>query len=237
VNPLAEGTPRPRLGGAARYALQRLVFFVLFAVVLFAVAGRLDWPQAWGYLAVTAVLEVANELVLWRLAPETLRRRGTSGSGVAGFDRVFAVLWLALLVVTAVVAGLDAGRFGWSSLPAWLFVAGAAVLCAAEAFGTWAEVVNTHFEQFVRIQADRGHRVVSTGPYRVVRHPGYLAAIVGALVTPLLLGSAWAFAPAVAVAVLFVVRTGLEDAFLRRDLPGYAEYAARTRHRLVPFVW
>jgi len=98
-------------------------------------------------------------------------------------------------------------------------------------------VENGYFEQFVRIQEERGHRVVSTGPYRFARHPGYLGAILGALATPLMLGSAWSFIPAGLICLLFVVRTGLEDRTLRRELPGYEEYTRHTRFRLVPLVW
>jgi protein-S-isoprenylcysteine O-methyltransferase Ste14 len=111
------------------------------------------------------------------------------------------------------------------------------VLVPASLFGDWAMVENEHFEQFVRIQHDRDQRVVTTGPYRFVRHPGYLGAVLGALVTPLLLGSAWTFVPAGLVAALFVVRTGLEDRTLRAGLSGYDEYARQTRFRLVPWIW
>jgi protein-S-isoprenylcysteine O-methyltransferase Ste14 len=103
--------------------------------------------------------------------------------------------------------------------------------------GAWAMAVNEHFELLVRIQTDRGHRVVTSGPYRIVRHPGYLAAIVGGLTSPLILGSLWAFAPVVAGALLFTARTALEDRTLREELAGYQEYAARTRHRLLPGIW
>jgi protein-S-isoprenylcysteine O-methyltransferase Ste14 len=111
------------------------------------------------------------------------------------------------------------------------------VMGAAAILGAWAMLENEHFEQFVRVQDDRGHRVVDTGPYGLVRHPRYLAAIVGALAAPLMLGVPSAFLPAGLVAALFIWRTALEDRSLRRDLPGYADYAARTRRRLVPGVW
>ena len=114
---------------------------------------------------------------------------------------------------------------------------GLAVLLPMEVVGTWAMLVNEHFEQFGRIQDDHDHRVVTRGPYAVVRHPGYLGAVVGALSVPLMLGSAWTFVPAVLAAALFVVRTALEDDMLRRKLPGYEDYTRRTRYRLVPGVW
>lgn len=220
-----------------RYAAQRLGLIAIFAVLLFASAGTWAWPRAWAYVAVVLVLEVVTLVLLARRAPETLRRRGEAGAGVEPFDRVFAGLWLTLALATPVVAGMDAARFRWSWLPWWCFGVGLAVLVPAALLGAWAMLVNEHFEQLVRIQTDRGHRVVSEGPYRLVRHPGYLAAIAGAPATPLLLGSVWTCVPAGLIALLFVVRTGLEDSTLQRELPGYAEYARRTRFRLVPGVW
>lgn len=220
-----------------RYAAQRLILLVVFAGVLFGAAGRLDWPRAWGYLLVVALLEAVSLALLASLAPETLNRRGTLGAGVKSYDKVFALCWLVLSFGTAVVAGLDVGRFGWSLLPEGLFRVGVVMVCLGSGFGLWAMVVNEHFEQFARIQQDRAHRVVATGPYRIVRHPGYLGFIVGALATPGMLGSAWSFVPVGLLVLLFVVRTTLEDNFLRRELAGYEEYSRRTRYRLIPLVW
>jgi protein-S-isoprenylcysteine O-methyltransferase Ste14 len=220
-----------------RYVAQRLGLLLLFACILFASAGQLDWLRGWGFLGVVLVLEGITLSALAWLAPETLNQRGTLGSGVEPFDRAFAGLWLTLAVVTPVVAGLDAVRFRWSTLPSSLFYVGLAVVTLASLFATWAMVENEFFEQLVRIQEERGHHVVTTGPYRFVRHPGYLGAILGALATPLMLGSVWSFVPAGLTALLFVVRTHLEDSALRRELRGYEEYARRTRFRLVPAVW
>ena len=221
----------------ARYIAQRLGLFAIFAGILFASAGRIDWGRGQAYLAAVLLCEAVTLALLAIRAPETLNRRGTGATGVPSFDKAFVALWLLLSLVTPVVAGLDAGRVGRPNLPWSGFVAGFGVLVVANASATWAMLENEHFEQLVRIQTDRGHRVVSTGPYRFVRHPGYLGAIVGALVTPLMLGSVWTFVPAGLVAALFVVRTQLEDRTLRRELAGYAEYAQRTRFRLVPGLW
>ena len=220
-----------------RYVAQRLGLLLIFACMLFGSAGQLDWPRGWAYLLAVCLLEVITLTLLAALAPETLNQRGAFQSGVKPFDRAFAALWLVLALCTPVVAGLDAVRFRCSTLPWSLFAVGLTVLLLASPFGTWAMLENEHFEQFVRIQEERGHRAVTTGPYRFVRHPGYLGAILGALATPLMLGSAWTFVPAGLVALLFVVRTHLEDQTLRRELQGYEEYAKRTRFRLLPLVW
>ena len=220
-----------------RYAAQRLGLFFVFACLLFGSAGTFGWARGWWYLLATLLLEILTLSVLAVFAPETLNQRGAPGAGVKAFDKAFAALWLALAMITPVVAGLDAVRFSWSALPWSLFVVGLTVLVPASLFVDWAMVENRHFEQFVRIQEERGHRVVTTGPYRFVRHPGYLGAVLGALVTPLMLGSLWTFIPAGLVALLFVVRTHLEDRALRRELEGYEQYAQVTRFRLVPGVW
>jgi protein-S-isoprenylcysteine O-methyltransferase Ste14 len=117
-----------------------------------------------------------------------------------------------------------------------LFIGGV-LLTLSTVFSVWAMLENEHFEQFMRIQEDRAHQVVTSGPYRIVRHPGYAGAIVGVLSVPLILGSWWTFAPAGAVALVFVIRTALEDRTLRRELGGYQAYMRQTRYRLVPGIW
>jgi protein-S-isoprenylcysteine O-methyltransferase Ste14 len=213
-----------------------MTLFLVFAVILFVAAGTLDWIQGWVYLIYTLLLETATLVILATRAPETLAQRGTQHADVKGFDRVFAGSWVALALVTPLVAGLDK-RFAWSSMPSAALYAGAVLLAVGEVLGTWAMVENEHFEQFVRIQADRAHRVVTTGPYRIVRHPGYAGAILGALATPLVLCTWWTLVPAGAVAVLFAVRTAPEDRTLRKELEGYEAYSQRTRYSLFPGVW
>jgi protein-S-isoprenylcysteine O-methyltransferase Ste14 len=220
-----------------RYVLGRLFSTALFGLLLFASAGRVDWMRAWVYLAVVLLGELLTAVVLRAANPEILEKRGTMAKDAKTYDRVFVVLWLVLSFVTPVVAGLEV-RWG-DDLPiplAGMYV-GLVPMLLAYLLGAWAMAVNEHFELLVRIQADRGHRVVSSGPYRIVRHPGYLAAIVGGLMAPLILGSLWAFAPVLACALLFTARTALEDRTLREELEGYQEYTRRTRHRLLPGIW
>jgi len=220
-----------------RYIAQHFGLLIPFGVCLFAGAGSWDWPRGWATLGVCLVSDLVLVVLLALRAPETLNQRGAKHAGVKPFDALFAVLWLVLGWILAIVAGLDCVRYGWSSL-SWLsFVAGAGLIGVSTGIGTWAMLENEHFEKFVRIQTDRDHRVVTTGPYRVVRHPGYLAGIFGALAAPLLLGSAWSFFPACLIVVLFVWRTSREDRTLREELGGYAQYTEKTPHRLVPYVW
>jgi protein-S-isoprenylcysteine O-methyltransferase Ste14 len=217
--------------------VQRLGLLGLFSCLLFVSAGRVDWALGWSFVLVVLILEIGTLCLLAFLAPNTLNHRGSIGSGVKPFDRWFVVLWLALSLLTPVIAGLDAVRFQWSTLPEVLYYPGLIALIAASICADWAMVVNEHFEQFVRIQSDRDHRVITTGPYRFVRHPAYLGAVLGTLATPPMLGSAWAFVPAGLIALLFIVRTHFEDQTLRHELTGYEQYAQQTRFRLLPLVW
>ncbi len=220
-----------------RYVLGRVFSTLLFGLLLFASAGRIDWVGAWVYLGAVLAGELLTAAVLRAVNPVILERRGRMGADTKTYDRVFVAFWLVLAFVTPVVAGLDVGRSGEARVPLAGMYAGLAIMLLAYLLGAWAMAVNEHFELLVRIQTDRGHRVVTSGPYRIVRHPGYLAAIVGGLTSPLILGSLWAFAPVVAGALLFTARTALEDRTLREELAGYQEYAARTRHRLLPGIW
>jgi protein-S-isoprenylcysteine O-methyltransferase Ste14 len=210
--------------------------FAIFAAALFVPAGRLDWAMAWAYLGLFGVVAAAGFALL---DPELIRERARPAPG---FDRVDAVLSsaaaLALLVLPLVVAGLDVGRSGGrSSLPPALRAAALAVFAIGQVVAVWAAHTNRFFSDFVRIQTERGHHVVDTGPYAFVRHPGYAASIPAYAAVPVLLGSAWGLLPALVGAAIFVLRTAREDRTLHEKLPGYREYAARVRWRLLPGVW
>ncbi len=209
----------------------------LFVVGLFTAAGSWGWVLGWAYIGLLTVGQSVSAAILRRKDPELLARRGTVGEGTKSWDRVVLGLFALTYLATVVVAALDAGQ-GWSPLPLALWGVGAAMYVLGVALATWAMSVNTHFEKTVRIQHDRDHTVCDRGPYHWVRHPGYVGAALGfPLATPLLLGSGWAFVPAVASALTLVLRTALEDRTLRRELAGYAEFAQRTRYRLLPGIW
>lgn len=220
-----------------RYILQRIGLFAVFGVGLFVAAGSWDWPRGWASLAASFVCELFVLGCLAIHAPETLNQRGTVHVGVKPFDMIFFVAWLPLSFSFAVVAGLDCVRYEWSSLPWPTFVAGIGLLVAATGIGILAMVENEHFEQSVRIQTDRNHRVVTTGPYRIVRHPGYVSFILGTLAGPLMFGSVWSMVPTCLLVILFVWRTSREDATLQKELDGYIQYTKQTPYRLIPFVW
>jgi len=208
--------------------------------LLFAAAGRLDLPRAWLFVAVSFVWMFGNGIILAIANPELLNQRGAwkKKKGVKSWDRKLLTLYgLSGFYAIPVVTGLDVGRYHWSNLGLWATVLGTLLLSFGWVLVTWAMLVNTHFETTVRIQTDRSHRVVSTGPYATVRHPGYIGAGLWALGSPLIVGSAYALIPAGLTILLLIVRTHLEDKTLRAELPGYADYAQRVRYRLLPGIW
>jgi protein-S-isoprenylcysteine O-methyltransferase Ste14 len=209
---------------------------VVFAALLFVPAGRLDWMLGWAYVGILLVNVTINWACLRRWNPELIERRMRFGEWTKTWDKVWAVLYAPVAFAVYVVAGLEA-RDGVSSLPGLTWLLGAVIFVLGSAMLTWSMVVNPFFEKTVRIQTDRGHRVIDTGPYAYVRHPGYLGFAGWMLSAPLLLASAWAFVPAVLAVVGIVIRTALEDRTLHAELPGYPEYAARVRFRLIPHVW
>jgi len=213
-----------------------VIELLLFAACLFGAAGSLSWPMAWGVLTVYSAPKVA---ALALLDPELIRERVDPGPGVDRGDVVLATLGvLALLPGTFIVAGLDAIRFG-PAFPMAQSVQVVALLVFALGYGFayWAVCSNPFFATFVRIQEDRHHTVVSSGPYALIRHPGYAGTLLAHLALPFALGSIWALLPAVLGTLFFVARTSREDRTLGERLVGYREYQARVRWRLVPGIW
>ena len=224
---------------ALRLAVNVAVMAVVFALALFLPAGTLDWRAGWVFLALFFAFVVALSAWLLRANPDLLveRMTGIGRQDQKGWDKLFLALvgpaffgWLALMA-------LDAARYRWSRVPTWLQAAGGAVLVASFVlfFLTFRE--NSFLSPAVRVQAERAQTVVSTGPYRRVRHPMYAAFLLLALGTPLLLGSWFGVLGGAALVAMVAVRAVLEERVLRAELPGYDEYARRVRHRLVPGVW
>jgi protein-S-isoprenylcysteine O-methyltransferase Ste14 len=229
---------RPNLAGGIAARVGTIAFFVVLqAVVLFLAAGRLDWTWAWVYLGICLLSIAINGMFLLRTSPETIAERGRP-QATQNWDKVVGGLWaLVLYLILPLVAGLDA-RYGWTGeLSAVWNLAGAVVLAAGLELGGWAMIANAYFSTAVRIQSDRGQTVCSSGPYRFVRHPGYVGFILQSVGTPLLLGSWWALLPGITAVTLIVIRTVLEDRLLEAELAGYPEYTRQVRYRLVPGVW
>jgi protein-S-isoprenylcysteine O-methyltransferase Ste14 len=210
---------------------------LIFVPCLFPPAGTWAWFRGWLFFFVIVVTSILITLYLRRVNPDVIAARVNRHGGTKGWDRILLGIFIPMMVMTVPVAALDDGRFHWSHVPCWVCVLGYVLLVAGLAGMTWAESVNRFFEPTVRIQTDRGHRVIDTGPYALVRHPGYVAACFLCLGMPLSLGSFWALVPAAVSCLLLVVRTVMEDRTLRDELTGYEEYTQRVRCRLVPGVW
>jgi protein-S-isoprenylcysteine O-methyltransferase Ste14 len=206
------------------------------ATVLFLAAGTLAWGWAWAFIALYLLGMATAGVLLMRSSPQTIAERGTA-EGMRDWDKVVGGLFgIVFFVGMPLVSGLDE-RFGWTSLAFALHLAGGAVFALGFALFGWSMVSNAHFATVVRLGEEGKHTVCDRGPYRLVRHPGYVGAILQAVGIPILLGSWWGVLAGVVAAALLVVRTMLEDEDLRRELAGYAEYAARVQYRLLPGIW
>lgn len=217
----------PRLG----------TLFLTAAVALFGAAGTFHWWNGWVFLAFLAVVSGLSGTLLQK-NPSLAKERLKAGSQATALDKVLVILTGGILpLAMMVLAGFDK-RWGWtpSITPITSILAGMAMVPSI-ALTYWAMKSNPFFSSHIRIQKDRGQVVVSTGPYRYIRHPGYSGALFYNLAVPLLLGSWAAFGAGIAIALLIIFRTGLEDGTLRKGLKGYPAYAARVRFRLVPGIW
>ena len=195
----------------------------LIDVILFGVAGRLDWRAAWVMSGMFAVYIAAGIAWFVRRDPDLMRERITRAANVPIWDRVIYPLYAFSLGALLIIAAVDAGRVGWSRVPVEIQAVGALGLVASFAVIWWCTAANHYLSSQSRIQADRGHRVVREGPYTIVRHPMYTSLMVVAASIALLLGSWLALVPAFVIAILLVIRTLFEDRMLRDELAGYRE--------------
>lgn len=211
----------------------------IMMAIFYVSAGRTDIPRSWFLFIVAFIYFVANNLALYRYNPGLLiQRLKIRREGSKTWDEVLmrASNLTALLLMPA-VAGLDVGRFRWSSLGLPFAAVGLVSLIVSSVLTTWAMIENPFFEPTVRIQDDSGHHVVTTGPYAIIRHPGYLAGILWVASIPPILGSLYAFLPVALYTVLMSLRTYLEDRTLQVELIGYSEYTERVRYRLFLGIW
>lgn len=205
------------------------------AALLFLAAGRSDLPALQAYAALWSVFLIGSAVIS---DPDLLRERLRPGPGARESLFVASLIASAIWFGHLLVAGLDVGRLHWSgSMPFFVQLGGFAALFGSLVLGRWASRANPFFSSVVRIQSERGHRVVYTGPYRYVRHPGYASVVVMVPASGLALGSWLSLLPAAIAIVALVARTRFEERTLREGLPGYEAYARRIRYRLLPGVW
>lgn len=221
-------------------AVVQMVLIVFAAPLIpMIISGKWDWWEAWVYAVFSSLSFVISRILVARRHPDLIaeRARFMEAKDTKPWDKVLAPLLALGSILILVVAGLDR-LHGWSSA----FSLDAKILAfvgimLGYAFSSWALIENRFFAGTVRIQTERGHHVISSGPYRIVRHPGYAGAVLGYLLIPILLDSVWAFVPAILLLIVMIMRTALEDQTLQAELPGYEEFAQRTRYRLFPGLW
>jgi protein-S-isoprenylcysteine O-methyltransferase Ste14 len=222
----------------AEWLLQSLIWVAAMGALLFAPAGTLHWPAAWVFLATMAVIAIACGAWLAKTDPALLAERmrppmrddqPTADKKIVVAFGVASLLWFAVI-------GLDR-RLQASDMPWALQALGLAMLLASTCFVMWVMHENSFAAAVVRLQTERGHRVIDSGPYAWVRHPMYSGAIVFFVGAALLLGSWWGVAMSLLFVVLFAIRAGIEERTLTAGLPDYADYAARVRYRLLPGLW
>ena len=222
----------------AKLLLQNSIFVVALGALLFASAGTLHWPAAWVFLVTSAILGPACGWWLARTDPALLaeRMRPTFQADQPAADKKFMLAFAVATLIWLVAIGLDR-RAQASDVPLVLHVLGLAMYLLSTALIMWVFRANSFAAPVVKVQAERHHRVISTGPYAFVRHPMYSGIMLFFAGVPLLLGSWWGVAIAPLFAVLFAIRARIEERALVEGLPDYADYAARVRYRLVPGLW
>jgi protein-S-isoprenylcysteine O-methyltransferase Ste14 len=204
--------------------------------VLFGLSGTLQWWNGWAFLLVILALGLMSSVAIGH-TPGLAKERRTAAAGAEAWDRWVVRLTSLAMPVMLVLAALDHRAQWLPRVPRTGSVVAFLILVPATVLTYRAIAVNRFFSSHVRIQADRGHTVVSTGPYRFLRHPGYAGSVIFNLLAPLAVGSWVAMVPGFLAAGLLVWRTSREDHFLANELPGYADYASRVHYRLIPGVW
>jgi len=222
-----------------RQVMRFLIFAFLTPGAALITAWDARWLMGWMLVLMVGIPAIVSRILIYRKNPDLLFERGnySQQQGVKNWDRLLVpIVGLLGPLATWIIAGLD-HNFNWSEVSTAVQWGSAALLLFGVVLASWAMVVNQFFSAVVRIQTDRGHTVITDGPYRFIRHPGYAGGVIGDLVIPLMLGSLWALIPAVLTVVILIIRTAKEDQTLLAELPGYVEYAQRTRYRLLPGIW
>jgi len=213
---------------------------LVIQIIIFSIsAGHIDGPRPWIFFGASFLHYSISTVVQYKLNPGLLvQRLKRKRKGSKLWDEILMrVSNLMVLIAVPAVAGLDIGRFQSSGLDVLFAVVGFVLFIISTILLNWAMAVNPHFEPTVRIQEDRDHKVITCGPYKMVRHPGYLAGILFALSIPLIIGSVFTLVPSGVYSLLMIIRTSLEDKVLHKELEGYSEYAKRVRYRLFPEIW
>lgn len=216
---------------------QLLMLVIVQAAVLFVSAGSLCWSAGWWYAGLYLGMLVLALFIMLPNRGEVVEERSRGTCGGKNWDLLITRLMAIPALAFLVVAGLDQRLDLTPPFPPWARFSGALIFVLGYAIVVWAMYSNPFFSQVVRIQSERGHTAVSSGPYRFIRHPGYLGMLLSLFGAAFLLDSPWGLVCFAVYLALVITRTVLEDRTLRAELPGYAEYASRTKYRLIPGIW
>ncbi len=224
--------------GVISWAIKGVLYKAFIGLVLMLSAGRWNWGAGWLYVFIFLAFDAATALVVIPRHPALLIERSNRTPNVKTWDKVIMPLAAGIVpLISWVLAGLNE-RWDWGpTVTPELQLVGFLLTLIGHGIIVWAMGVNAYFSPVARIQEERGHQVADGGPYRYIRHPGYLGAILFSLGIPLLLESWWALIPGLVTVALYVYRTALEDQTLIEELSGYVDYAARVRYKLLPGVW
>ncbi len=225
---------------SSKYWVGLIVTHLLMPVILLISGGDPGWWQAWLYSVLIVTAGIGSRIWAEKRHPGLLAERSKFGKAqdVKSWDKVLSPLMaVSMSFPLMIVAGLD-HRFGWSiAFSSWTIILGFVLIVIGYTFAGWALVENRFFSSVMRIQQDRAHVVCDSGPYRIVRHPGYAGNILALPGIVLALGSVWTIIPVVIALIIAVTRTVLEDKTLQEELPGYRDYTLRVRYRLIPGVF
>jgi protein-S-isoprenylcysteine O-methyltransferase Ste14 len=222
-----------------RYVIQLLLFIIVIPFLPLLISWSWDWWEAWVYGFINVLGFAISRAIAAKRNPDLISERAQfmKHENVFNWDKILAPLVVLGGGLIPLVVGLDE-LLNWSPAFSILIkIFALAIILTGYIWGSYALIQNRFFSGMVRIQSDRGHQVITSGPYRWMRHPGYAGAILTYLATPLFLDSGWAFVPAVFLVIVLVIRTSLEDKVLQVELEGYSEYADKVRYRLFPGVW
>jgi len=219
--------------------VQLVLVLVVMPLLPMIIWGAWGWWDAWTYAAISFFGFILGRALASRRHPDLLveRSRSMGMEDAKPWDKILAPAMALGSIVPLIVAGLDK-RYGWTDPLAFnIKIVSLIVIVLGYVLGSWALIENKFFSGIVRIQKDRGHHVVTTGPYRFIRHPGYAGSLLVYLVVPIFLDSLWAYIPIILLIGIVFLRTSLEDRTLQAELPGYKEFTHQTRYRLLPYIW
>ena len=213
-------------------------WMIFSAIAFYSAAGTIRVTRFCVYLGIVFIGAIISTVIAVKFTPELMNQRGKRNPGTKKWDLFLVIPYiLILIVIVPLIAGFDLVRFHWTYLGYPYLIAGLCLYVVSFFIVQWSMIVNKYFETTVRIQNDRDHKVITSGPYKIIRHPGYTGMVLTSISLPLLLGSIYAFIPVCISLVLLLIRTYKEDATLQAELDGYSEYVKITKYRLIPFVW